>query len=145
MYITDMARGQHPHHHGQHRGPRSRNRSYSDREGWQVQARVERYVEPALLLLLSEGGTHGYDLADQLAELMDVERVDYGNLYRLLRDAESEGIVTSEWNDELPGRAKRTYQLTALGEQLLDAWVSSLRTASESIAAFVKRYEERNR
>ena len=73
-----------------------------------MQARVERYVEPALLLLLSEGGTHGYDLADQLAELMDVERVDYGNLYRLLRDAESEGIVTSEWNDELPGRAKRT-------------------------------------
>jgi PadR family transcriptional regulator, regulatory protein PadR len=138
-----MTRGQHPRHHGR-RGPRSRNRIYTDREGWQVQARVERFVEPALLLLLSEGSTHGYDLADQLAELMDVERVDYGNLYRLLREAESEGIVTSTWNDQLPGRTKRTYDLTPLGEQLLEAWVLSLRIANESIASFVERYDERN-
>ena len=138
-----MTRGQHPHHRGR-RGPRSRNRWYSDGEGWQVQARVERFVEPALLLLLSEGATHGYDLADQLAALMDAERVDYGNLYRALREAESEGIVASDWNDDLPGRSKRTYELTPLGKELLEAWVLSLRAARESIDSFLERYDERN-
>lgn len=138
-----MPRGQHPGHHGR-RGPRSRNRWYSERTGWQVQARIERFVEPSLLLLLSEGPTHGYDLADRLATLMDAERVDYGNLYRALREAESEGIVASEWNDDLPGRAKRTYELTSMGEELLDAWVSSLRAARESIDSFLERYSERN-
>ena len=109
-----------------------------------MQARIERFVEPALLLLLSEGATHGYDLADRLVTLMDAERVDYGNLYRALREAESEGIVASAWNDDLPGRAKRTYELTPLGRELLEAWVSSLRTARESIDSFLERYDERN-
>lgn len=109
-----------------------------------MQARIERFVEPALLLLLSEGSSHGYELAEQLADLVEVERVDYGNLYRLLRSLEAEGIVTSEWNDELPGRSKRTYELTPLGEELLDSWASSLRTAHASIAAFMQRYDERN-
>jgi DNA-binding PadR family transcriptional regulator len=108
-----------------------------------VQARIERFIEPALLLLLSEGSSHGYDLAEQLAELVDVERVDYGNLYRMLRGLEAEGIVVSEWNDELPGRAKRTYELTAAGEELLGRWVASLRLANESITAFVQRFDER--
>jgi len=109
-----------------------------------VQARIERFVEPALLLLLSEGASHGYELAEQLADLLQVERVDYGNLYRMLRRLEAEEVVTSEWNDELPGRSKRTYELTAKGEQLLDAWVASLRTANESITTFLQRSDERN-
>lgn len=138
-----MTRGQHPGHHRRH-GPRARNRWYVEGTGWQVQARIERFVEPALLLLLSEGPTHGYDLADRLATLMDAERVDYGNLYRALREAESEGIVASEWNDDLPGRTKRTYELTPLGAELLDTWVSSLRAARESIDSFLERYSERN-
>ncbi len=138
-----MAPGRHPHHH-RGRGPRARNRWHTEEDGWQVQARIERYVEPALLLLLSEGASHGYELADQMANLLDVERVDYGNLYRLLRSLEGEGIVESEWNDELPGRSKRTYELTDQGRQLLDAWVTSLRAANESVSAFLQRYDERN-
>jgi DNA-binding PadR family transcriptional regulator len=108
-----------------------------------VQARVERFVEPALLLLLSEGSSHGYELAEQLADLLKVERVDYGNLYRMLRGLEAEDVVTSAWNDELPGRSKRTYELTPNGEALLERWVSSLRSTNESITAFVQRFDER--
>ncbi len=131
-----------PHHH--RRGPRSRNRWYTESDGWEVQARIERFVEPALLLHLSEGSSHGYELAEQLADMLGVDRVDYGNLYRMLRGLESEGVVTSEWNDELPGRSKRTYELTEHGEQLLEQWVASLRATNESITRFVNRYDERN-
>ena len=45
---------------------------------WQVEARVSRFVEPALLLTLAGGPTHGYDLAEQLTEVIGAERIDYG-------------------------------------------------------------------
>lgn len=90
------------------------------------------------------GRSHGYGLADRLAEVIGVESVDYGNLYRLLRSLEQEGIVSSEWDDESEGRSKREYELTENGELLLEAWVDSLRQIDKRIAAFLRRYDERN-
>src|SRR5262245_66667186 len=75
------------HHHG--RGARCRWRV--EPGTWEVHARVERFVEPALLLILRGGETHGYDLADSLAELAPDDPVDLGNLYRLLRSLEEIG------------------------------------------------------
>src|SRR6266508_2362312 len=53
------------HHHG---GRGARCRWLTQPGTWEVHARVERFVEPALLLVLRDGETHGYDLADSLAE-----------------------------------------------------------------------------
>ncbi len=113
------------------------------RGGWRVQARVERFVEPALLLALRDGPAHGYDLADSATEFVAGQRIDLGNLYRLLRALEAEGVVESEWRDDLPGRARRVYRLTEAGGTLLDSWVDSLRDANERITAFLERYGER--
>ena len=110
---------------------------------WRVHARVERFVEPALLLILRDGSSHGYDLAERLADLLPAERIDMGNLYRLLRALEAEGIVESEWRDDLPGRNRRTYRLTEQGESLLDTWAEALREASETITGFLDRYRDR--
>ncbi len=107
-----------------------------------MHARVERFVEPALLLTLRDGESHGYDLADSLAEIAPDERVDLGNLYRLLRSLEEEDVVTSRWRDDLPGRAKRTYALTDNGSALLDTWVESLGRAERTIHAFLERYHQ---
>lgn len=109
-----------------------------------MHARIERFVEPALLLVLREGETHGYDLADAVATLAPEDRVDLGNLYRLLRTLEEEEIVTSRWRDDLPGRSKRTYELTDAGRALLDKWVDALSRANDGIDAFMRRYEEGN-
>lgn len=108
-----------------------------------VFARVERFTEPALLLLLRERPAHGYDLLERLPELIGEQRVEMGNLYRLLRTLEDEGVVTSEWDEASPGPAKRRYALTEHGEQLLDRWVEALRGSQERTARFIERYEER--
>jgi PadR family transcriptional regulator PadR len=109
---------------------------------WAVRARVERFVEPALLLLLRERPMHGYELLDRLPEVAGAHvRVDVGNVYRVLRALEEEGIVTSEWSADLPGPAKRTYELTDAGRRLLDRWADSLTQAREVIEAFLARYE----
>ncbi len=46
--------------------------------------------------------------------------MDLGNLYRLLRSLEEEGVVASVWDESLAGPAKRVYRLTPSGEELLD-------------------------
>jgi PadR family transcriptional regulator len=121
------------------RGCRSRRRIGPNE--WAVRARVERFVEPSLLLLLKERPRHGYELIELLPGLAGGERVDVGNLYRFLRALEGEGIVESEWHGDLPGPAKRTYRLTEAGEQLLAQWAEALRRSREEVSAFLDRYE----
>jgi PadR family transcriptional regulator len=89
---------------------------------------------------------HGYELIERLPDIAgEGTRIDVGNLYRVLRALEEEGIVSSEWSADLPGPAKRTYELTEAGRRLLDRWADSLREAQDVIAGFVDRYEQGER
>jgi PadR family transcriptional regulator PadR len=110
---------------------------------WGVRARVERFSEPALLLLLRERATHGYELLEALPALTGEARVDMGNLYRVLRALEEDDLVTSRWEAGAPGPAKRTYELTAEGKRLLDEWAAALRRSRELMDTFLDRYEGR--
>jgi poly-beta-hydroxybutyrate-responsive repressor len=103
---------------------------------------VERFAEPAVLLLLRERPAHGYELLEQLPEVTG-ERVDMGNLYRFLRLLEHEGFVRSRWDDEAPGPSKRVYELTDEGRALLAQWAEALRDAQERIDGFLTRNAER--
>ena len=106
-----------------------------------MRARVERFIEPALLQLLSERPMHGYELLERVPALAREERrVDLGNLYRLLRSLEEEGIVASDWDASLTGPAKRVYRLTPSGEALLGRWAAALGDARDLITAFLDRY-----
>ena len=127
-------------HHGYRRATRVRRRIAPGE--YDVRARVERFAEPAVLLLLRERSAHGYELLEQLPELTG-ERVDMGNLYRFLRLLESDGIVRSDWDDQAPGPSKRIYELTGEGRALLDQWAGALRDAQARIDAFLTRFGER--
>jgi PadR family transcriptional regulator, regulatory protein PadR len=105
-----------------------------------VRSRVERFAEPAVLLLLRERRAHGYELLERIAELSG-ESIDMGNLYRVLRALEEEGLVRSEWQSEGSGPARRSYELTDAGRRLLDTWAESLRDTQRRIGAFLERYE----
>ncbi len=127
-------------------GRRARTRSFVRPGHWRVQARVERFVEPALLLLLRERPMHGYELLERLPEVAGEDaRIDVGNLYRILRALEEEGIVASEWSADLPGPARRTYELTDAGSRLLDRWADALRRAQTVVSGFLARYEQGGR
>jgi PadR family transcriptional regulator PadR len=104
-----------------------------------VRPRVERFGEAALLVLLSERPTHGYELLERLPALVGEERVDVGNLYRVLRALEDEGVVASEWHADLPGPAKRTYSLTDDGRALLAAWLDALDALRGDVSDFLER------
>jgi len=127
------------HRRGSRRAVRVRRRVAPGR--YEVTARIERFAEAAVLLLLRERPAHGYELLEQLPELTG-ERVDMGNLYRFLRFLEAEGIVRSEWQDDLPGPSKRTYELTDEGRALLDEWSRALGDSRGRIDSFLTRYRE---
>src|SRR5215210_2166767 len=127
-------------HRGYRRATRVRRRVAPGQ--YEVRARVERFGEPAVLLLLRERSVHGYELLEQLPELTG-ERVDMGNLYRFLRLLEAEGIVRSDWDDDAPGPSKRVYELTDEGRVLLDEWATALRDAQMRTNSFLKRFGER--
>ncbi len=109
--------------------------------GRAVRGRVERFSEPAILLLLRDRPAHGYELVDALETLQPGERVDLGNLYRTLRALERDGFVSSRWDAEAPGAAKRVYELTDGGYALLEEWAGALRRARERIDGFLARFE----
>ena len=66
-------------------------------------------VQPAVLLVLSEGPQHGYALLEALqARGYLPGKADVGNLYRGLRRLEKSGAVTSEWvRQSGPGPSRR--------------------------------------
>ena len=108
---------------------------------WKVRGRIERFIEPAVLLLLAAGPRHGYDLKEQVTTLVGSDRADVANLYRLLRQLELEGIVRSTWDTAGSGPARRVYRLTTPGRRLLDQWADALRALNETTHAFLTRYD----
>ena len=116
------------------------------RRGWHGRGgRIERFQVAALLLLLRERRSHGYDLLERLPELTGEERIDVGNLYRALRALEEQGLVSSEWDDSVSGPAKRTYELTDAGGEALDRWAASLAETRARIDSFLQRHDEEGR
>ena len=101
-----------------------------------------RFLEPGLLALLRERPTHGYELIAELPTLLGTERVDVGNVYRALRGMEERGLVTSEWHEDLPGPAKRTYEITEEGRRALERWAQWLHEARGRIDTLIARLEE---
>ena len=101
---------------------------------------VYRFVEPVLLFLLQrKGRSHGYELANELRKyaLTDAE-IEVSALYRTLRQLEQNDCVTSEWDVEGRGPARRLYVLTPRGEEHLAEWVVVLGHMARSMTRFVK-------
>ena len=99
-----------------------------------------RFVEPVVLLLLKKKGhSYGYDLSGDLDKhsLTDAE-IERAALYRTLRALEKNGNVSSEWQMETSGPARRVYRLTPKGERHLQEWATVLEHVSRSMARFVK-------
>ena len=99
-------------------------------------------VQPAVLLVLSEGPQHGYALLEALqARGYLPGKADVGNLYRGLRRLEKSGAVTSQWvRQSGPGPSRRTYEITDQGRQLLYQDALALADRAGVIAKLLNEY-----
>jgi len=97
-------------------------------------------LEPALLLLLHYGPAHGYTLLEQLGEF-GLGDLNSSAIYRMLRDMEEKGWVTSTWDEEqAQGPPRRVYRLTALGDEVLVLWTQDLEESRKNIDYLLGAY-----
>jgi PadR family transcriptional regulator PadR len=103
--------------------------------------RISRFLEPCLLLLLRIDATHGYNLLEALARFgFAPGTVDASVVYRILREMEEAGWVSSQWDTSGSGAPRRVYSVTADGEEYLAAWIHDLRCTRDEIDQFIDTY-----
>ena len=64
--------------------------------------------------------------------------IDDGQVYRLLRQLESDGAVTSQWVVENTETPVRVYRLTPLGHQRLVFWKEDITLRVQSLQQFLE-------
>ncbi len=114
------------------------------RQGWRYPGNGRRrWLEPFVLLLVSEGVTHGYGITAGL-ESMGVSgpELDVGQVYRVLRNLESEELVASAWATDGSGPARREYRLTAAGWSALEEWAAVMDERQRLSVEFLGRFAE---
>lgn len=104
--------------------------------------RIDRFLEPCLLLLLHHNEAHGYELLDGLKPFgFEENPVDLSTVYRVLRGLEERGFVTSYWDTDSGGPARRLYRITEEGDRYLAWWVGDLRATDRVLHHFLERYD----
>ncbi len=100
--------------------------------------RPPRFLQPFLLVFLKKESTHGYQLINKLAELgVKHENYEIGYIYKTLRTMEKDGFISSLWNTEAKGAAKRIYTITKEGEVQLKRWIISIKQLRKSLKSLL--------
>ncbi len=104
--------------------------------------RARTLLRSAILLLLEEQESHGYELVGRLAELGCEVTSTTGSLYRCLRAMEEEGLVSSYWSTADGGPARRVYAITKVGEEQLAQSIRSLLRLLRTLGEMLNRYQQ---
>jgi PadR family transcriptional regulator PadR len=101
----------------------------------------KNFARPCLLLLLAEASAHGYELIERLRPF-GFEINDPATVYKTLRQMQSDALVTSSWELSSRGPARRVYELTSDGRDLLESWAMALDLNRNILGRFLHRYEQ---
>ena len=105
------------------------------------QGKQERYIQPSLLLGLLHKPSYGYELIQDIQRYGFVEgNAPPGMIYRHLRQLEEDGWVSSRWETQGTGPAKRMYDITNEGREFLAVWVNYMKRQAKNLNDFIKIY-----
>lgn len=96
-------------------------------------------LRACLLILLDERAGHGYDLLTRL-EALGYNRNNPGRIYRALRWLEAAGYVVPNWETNGVGPARRVYDVSVPGRQVLGVAAASLREQLDTFEPGLARY-----
>src|SRR4030042_6103027 len=103
--------------------------------------RASRYLVPALLLLLAEKSSHGYELTERYSEFGFTEAgYDPGAIYRTLKLLEADGFIKSRWKTGSTGPAKKIYSITPEGIEMMSSWESDIKRRLNIFEQFLQRF-----
>jgi PadR family transcriptional regulator, regulatory protein PadR len=97
------------------------------------------FVFPAVLLLLSEEPSYGYELVKGLRSFR-FGTVDRPAVYRALAQLEKDGLVESRSAQSKAGTARRVYRLTDDGGIALRRWMGVVKEERDGLDRVLRRY-----
>jgi len=128
---------------GENREHPDTTQPWADWPGGQWSSRwPKNWFIPVVLLLLREWSTYGLELMDRLTAL-GIAAMNPGSFYRILRQMEKDGMVSSSWDTSGGGPARRMYSITDAGEAYLKAWADSLGQYQKMMETFFRLYTGR--
>ena len=113
-----------------------------DQESFFREGPRRRFLEPRLLYLIREKPGHGYGLVERARALpFPGPAPDTAAIYRMLRDLERRGLVTSEWREGVSGPRQRVYRITPEGMARLEEWLRALKERVALLNRFIAMCE----
>jgi len=101
---------------------------------------VGRNLEAFLLLELLRLPSYGYDLIRRLADYGFKRATEPGVVYKVLRSLEEAGAIRSKWSPQESGPARRYYQITNNGRELLRRRTYHLKRQMDRIEQLLNDY-----
>ena len=89
---------------------------------------LDKFLQPAILVVLSRGSSHGFQMIADLERsgMVSGDSLDPAGLYRTLKKMEGGGLVTSVWDTESASKPRRVYSITPEGRACLSRWRETL-------------------
>lgn len=97
-----------------------------------------RFIQPCILLSLRQQPLHGYGLLEKITAFgFSSESLDISVVYRHLKKLEEQGMITSDWDTQQQGAARKVYSLTGDGIDALKAYRQFFEDRMKRISAFL--------
>ncbi|MCJ7836320.1 PadR family transcriptional regulator [Cuneatibacter sp. NSJ-177] len=106
---------------------------------------LDKLIQPAILLLLKDNPTHGFQLLTELTEneMIACDHPDPTGLYRTLKKMEQDGLLSSHEEEGEKGNPRRIYALTEEGDECLANWRQTLISYRKNIDVLLNAMEQR--
>lgn len=101
-----------------------------------------RHAPAFVLLELSKGPSYGLQILNNLKENMPSCCLDSAAVYRALNTLEKNECITSKWDTEDSGAAKKVYTITDKGKEEMRLFYEDITNRIENLRFFISSYEE---
>ncbi len=102
------------------------------------------FIQPMILSMLKKKPCHGYMLIQKIAEtdIWRNESPDPSGVYRILKDLEHRGLVTSEVVvEDNSALGKRIFSLTDEGRECCGSWIATLEQYQRDLTEVISMLE----
>ena len=100
-----------------------------------------RHTPAFILLFLAREDCYGSGLLNTLQNELPRYVVDSAVIYRVLKDLEIEGAVTSYWETDTSGPARKWYTITNRGIEKLTELKADIEMRMQNFESFLRLYD----
>ncbi|WP_048127460.1 MULTISPECIES: PadR family transcriptional regulator [unclassified Methanosarcina] len=101
-----------------------------------------RHAPAFILIFLMQGPAYGSLIFKKMEEQIPFKLFDSPTLYRTLDKLEKKGIVNSWWDTSEKGPAKKWYQITDKGIEMLGEYREDIIMRIKDMEFFLEEYEK---